>query len=231
MEGKADLDVLAGTELFRGLSRQGLEDIWALGFRKQLPNGAALFLQDDPVSALYVLIAGRLRVTQTTAEGAQVILRYLGPGELAGYVALSGADSYPGSVTAVEDSHLLGWSRKAIRDLMERHSQVALNSVSVLGRRYQETQLRLRELSTEKVERRIAHTLLRLAGQAGRHTPEGIEIAFPLSRQDLAEMAGTTLHTASRILSNWEKQGLVLSGRRRIMVRSLDTLSTIAESG
>ncbi|WP_022729090.1 Crp/Fnr family transcriptional regulator [Fodinicurvata sediminis] len=231
MEGKADLDVLAGTELFRGLSRQALEDIWTQGFRKQVPNGTALFLQDDPVTALYVLIVGRLRVTQTTVEGAQVILRYLGPGELAGYVALSGAGSYPGSVTAVEDSHLLGWSRQAIRDLMERHSQVALNSVSVLGRRYQETQLRLRELSTEKVERRIAHTLLRLAGQAGRRTPEGIEIAFPLSRQDLAEMAGTTLHTASRILSNWEKQGLVLSGRRRIMVRLLDTLSTIAESG
>ncbi|MGM0562146.1 MAG: Crp/Fnr family transcriptional regulator [Pseudomonadota bacterium] len=231
MEGKADLDVLAGTELFRGLSRQALEDIWTQGFRKQLPTGAALFLQDDSVTAIYVLIAGRLRVTQTTAEGAQVILRYLGPGELAGYTALSGGDSYPGSVTAVEDCHLLGWSRQGILDLMSRHAQVALNSVTVLGRRYQETQLRLRELSTEKVERRIAHTLLRLSVQAGRRTAEGIEIAFPLSRQDLAEMAGTTLHTASRILSTWEKQGLVLSGRRRIMVRQPDHLSTIAESG
>lgn len=231
MEGKADLDILAGTEIFRSLTRDALEEIWSRGFRKQLPKGTALFLQDDPVSAFYVVVVGRLRVTQTTAEGAQVILRYLGPGEIAGYTVLSGGESYPGTVSAVEDSYLLGWSADIIRDLMERHSQIALNSVSVLGRRYQETQVRLRQLSTEKVERRIAHTLLRLAEQAGRRTPAGIEIAFPLSRQDLAEMAGTTLHTVSRTLSTWEKLGVVMSGRRRIVVCQPEELGEIAESG
>lgn len=231
MEGKADLDILAGTEVFRSLPRDALEEIWSRGFRKQLPKGVSLFLQDDPVSAFYVVVVGRLRVTQTTSEGAQVILRYLGPGEIAGYTVLSGGESYPGTVSAVEDSYLLGWSADSIRDLMGRYSQIALNSVSVLGRRYQETQLRLRQLSTEKVERRIAHTLLRLVEQAGRRTPAGIEIAFPLSRQDLAEMAGTTLHTVSRTLSTWEKLGVVMSGRRRIMVCLPGELGEIAESG
>ncbi|MGK3946862.1 helix-turn-helix domain-containing protein, partial [Streptomyces caeruleatus] len=74
-----------------------------------------------------------------------------------------------------------------------------MNALAVLSARYHEIQLRLLELSTEKVERRIGHTVLRLANQAGRRTARGIEIAFPLSRQDLAEMAGTTLHTVSRI--------------------------------
>jgi CRP-like cAMP-binding protein len=92
-------------------------------------------------------------------------------------------------------------------------------------------QVRMRELSTERVERRIAHTILRLAQQAGRRTARGIEIAFPLSRQDLAEMAGTTLHTVSRTLSGWEEQGVVDSGRRRVIVRDLKALSMIAENG
>jgi CRP-like cAMP-binding protein len=89
-------------------------------------------------------------------------------------------------------------------------------------------QVRLREVATEKVEQRIAHTIMRLADQAGRRTARGVEIAFPISRQDLAEMAGTTLHTVSRTLSGWEDQGIVTSGRRRVVVSDPRALSRIA---
>src|SRR5690606_20959167 len=98
-----------------------------------------------------------------------------------------------------------------------------------LGARYRESQTRLRELSTEPVERRIAHTLQRLAAQAGRRTSQGIEIRIPLSRQDLAELAGTTLHTVSRILSSWERDGIVASAHRQVLIRSLDALSAVID--
>jgi CRP-like cAMP-binding protein len=101
---------------------------------------------------------------------------------------------------------------------MGRRPQIAMNAVAVLGTRYQETQIRLRELSTETVERRIAHALLRLARQAGRRTAQGTEICFPLSRQDIAELSGTTLHTVSRTLSAWEKDGIVSSAHRHVVV-------------
>jgi CRP-like cAMP-binding protein len=84
-------------------------------------------------------------------------------------------------------------------------------------------------MSTEQVERRVAHALLRLAKQAGRRVEEGVEIDFPISRQDVAEMTGTTLHTVSRILSAWEQQGFVASGRQRITLREPHKLLTIAE--
>ena len=112
---------------------------------------------------------------------------------------------------------------------MTRHSSIAMNAVRLLGARYLDMQVRLRELSTEKVERRLAHTILRLAQQAGRRTARGIEIAFPLSRQDLAEMSGTTLHTVSRTLSAWEERGIVDCGRRRIIVARSQLLESIAE--
>jgi CRP-like cAMP-binding protein len=89
-------------------------------------------------------------------------------------------------------------------------------------------QTRLREIATERVEQRIAHALLRLSKHAGRRTPNGIEIAIPLSRQDLAEMSGTTLHTVSRVLSAWESAKLVDTGRRRVMVRDDNALERIA---
>jgi CRP-like cAMP-binding protein len=148
---------------------------------------------------------------------------------LAGYAALAGIAAYPGTVSAIEDTHLFSWSTHTIRELLGKHAQIAINAVAVLGTRYQETQTRLRELSTETVERRIAHTLTRLAKQAGRRTAQGIEICFPLSRQDFAELSGTTLHTVSRTLSAWEKDGIVSSAHRYIVIHWPDLLEQIKE--
>lgn len=223
-----DLNILGRTELFRGVPDNVLWQVRAAATRRRLSEGSVLFQQGDPADTVCVVVVGRLRATQTTSDGQQIIIRYLGPGELAGYTALSGGQSHPGTVTAVEDTHILTWSATAIRDLMAQHPAIAMNALSVLGTRYHETQTRLRELSTEKVERRIAHAILRLARQAGRRTAQGIEIAIPLSRQDLAEMTGTTLHTVSRMLSAWESDGIVDSGRRRVMVRKPEALAVIA---
>jgi CRP-like cAMP-binding protein len=229
MDRQTDLDILAGTEVFRGLAPAALDEVRAAAFRKRVAKGAALFHQGDPVTTFYVVVVGRLKATQMGADTQQIITRYLGPGEMAGYAAVCGGDVYYGTVTALDDSHLLAWTREAIHLLMARHAQIAMNALSVVGGRYQETQVRLRELATEKVERRVAHTLLRLVRQAGRRTADGVEIAFPLSRQDLAEMSGTTLHTVSRTLSGWEAQGIVDSGRRRVVVRKPHDLVMIAE--
>jgi len=229
MVQQPDLGILERSELYHGASIAALTEAHASSFRKRLAVDEVLLRQGDAAGTIYIVVVGRLRVTQTTNEGQQVIMRYLGPGELAGYAVLSGADVHPGTATAVDDTHLLGWTAAAFREVMARHPVIAMNALNVLGVRYRDMQIRLRELSTEKVERRLAHTMLRLAAQAGRRTAHGIEIAFPLSRQDLAEMAGTTLHTVSRTLSGWEEQGIVDSGRRRVIVRNQQKLSEIAD--
>jgi CRP-like cAMP-binding protein len=230
-QAEFDLQVLSRADLFRGVGSDVLAEARATSFRKRLAAGEVLFRQGDPVGAFYVVVVGRLRATQTTPDGQQIIIRYVGPGEFVGYVALSGEARHPGSVNAVDDSHLMGWTVPAIRALMAKHSAIAMNALSVIGTRYHEMQVRLREIATEKVEQRIAHAILRLGKQAGRSTSRGIEIAIPLSRQDLAEMTGTTLHTVSRILSAWETAGLVDTGRRRVLIRNPDALETIAAAG
>jgi CRP-like cAMP-binding protein len=79
------------------------------------------------------------------------------------------------------------------------------------------------------VEQRLARALIRLAGQAGQQTPTGVLIDLPLSRVDLAEMTGTTIYTASRVLSRWEHQGLVETGREWVLVRQPSALAAVAE--
>lgn len=228
-DGRTDLNILGNTEIFRSLPSEALDDVRGSVSRKRLAKREVLYHQGDAALYFYVVVVGRLRATQTTADGNQIALRYLGPGEMAGYAALAGIPSYPGTVVAVEDTHLFAWPASAMQQQMGKHPQIAINAVSVLGSRYQEAQIRLREISSETVERRIAHTLRRLAHQAGRRTGQGTEISFPLSRQDIAELAGTTLHTVSRILSGWEKEGIVLSVHRHIIVCMPEALAAISE--
>ncbi len=112
---------------------------------------------------------------------------------------------------------------------MERFPHLAINALRFMSRHVQEFQDRYRELATERVERRVARALLRLAGQAGRKVDEGILIELALTRQDLAEMTGTTRYIISRMLSEWEQQGVIKAGRERVLIKQPHSLVVIAE--
>lgn len=218
-----------GVPLFQGLTEEALDRAVELARRDKRAKGETLFGQGDAADAFYLILAGRLKVSQMTPEGQQVIIRYLGPLDIAGCVAVCGGVPYPATATTVEDSWFLTWSRPRIAELAERHPEIALNAMRIMGGRLIEMQERIKEAQTERVERRIAHALGRLVVQAGRRTPEGIEVDFPISRQDLAEMTGTTLHTVSRTLSDWEASGIVQSRRQKVIILRPHALVSIAE--
>jgi CRP-like cAMP-binding protein len=112
---------------------------------------------------------------------------------------------------------------------VEKFPALAVNTLQTVGSRLQESHTRVVEMSTQQVEQRIAHALLRLAKQSGRKVERGVEIDFPISRQDIAQMTGTTLHTVSRTLSGWEQRGLIESGRQRIVLREPHRLMVLAD--
>ena len=218
----------SGVPVFQGLPDEALEHAVALARRSKVAKGVRVFEQGGPAEALHLILGGRLKVSQTTPEGQNVIIRYLGPREIAGCVAVCGGIPYPATAEAVEDTWLLSWTRPRIADLAERYPAVGMAAMRIMGGRMTELQARLREMQTEQVERRIAHALGRLAVQAGRRTANGIEIDFPITRQDLAEMTGTTLHTVSRTLSKWEADGIVSGGRQKVVIAAPHALVSIA---
>jgi CRP-like cAMP-binding protein len=146
-----------------------------------------------------------------------------------GIVAALGTMVYPASAEALDECRALTWEGATIAALMERYPRLALNGMRLLAQRVREFQDRLRELATERVERRVARMLLRLARQSGHKVAGGILIDLPLSRQNLAEMTGTTLYTVSRILSQWEARGLVETGRERVVIHDPHGLVVIAD--
>jgi CRP-like cAMP-binding protein len=220
---------LAATDLFAGLPAPVLEIVAGIARQRKVASGARIFNQGDENVRAHVVVEGGVRISQTGSDGAQMVVRFIGPGEMFGTVALFTDGRYPADAIALQETLEASWSEAELLDLMARYPQIAMNVVRIVGKRLQEVQNRMRELATQRAEQRIAHALLRLARQSGDPGAADRPIAFPLRRKDIADIAGTTLHTASRVLTGWEKAGLLVSKRRRLTVRNFPELQRIAE--
>ena len=224
-----DSSLVAHVPLFAGLSSDDLADILREARSTRYPKNSAIFAQGEDTNCFFLLLHGHVRASKTTPGGEQIVVRYVTPGEIFGVAPAIGLSSYPATATAVDDSVVLAWPSAAWPRLVARFPRLAANTLQAVGSRLQESHTRVIEMSTQQVEQRIAHALLRLAQQSGRKLDHGIEIDFPISRQDIAQMTGTTLHTVSRILSGWEQLGLVESSRQRIVLREPHRIFVLAE--
>ena len=224
-----DRSLIETLPLFAGLAASELDAILSEARSARYAKNTAVFEQGAEAHSFFLLLHGHVRATKMTPAGQQIVVRYVAPGEIFGVAPAIGLKAYPATATAVDESVVLAWPSAAWPRLVAQHPALATNTLQTVGSRLQETHTRVMEMSTQQVERRIAHALLRLAKQAGRKVEQGIEIDFPISRQDIAEMTGTTLHTVSRTLSAWEQEGLVESGRQRVILRDPHRLFGIAE--
>ncbi len=224
-----DHSLVAHLPLFAGLAAEDLTDVLREARSIRVPRNGSVFEQGAEATSFFLLLHGHVRASKTTPTGDQIVVRYVVPGDTFGVAPAIGLQHYPATATAVDDSIVLVWPSAAWPRLVARFPSLAANTLQTVGQRLQETHARVIEMSTQQVEQRIAHALLRLASQAGRKLDHGVQIDFPISRQDIAQMTGTTLHTVSRILSGWEQLGLVESGRQRIVLREPHKIVLLAE--
>jgi CRP-like cAMP-binding protein len=225
---KIDPLKLRQVNVFQNATDEDLNLIARHGIERSIEEGEFFFFQGDPAAYLYVLISGRAKLMQTNPAGQQVNLRTINEWQMFGALgAVREGATYPASAQALEHSTALAVKAETMHEIMETRPYLSFDLMKLMTGYIQEMQERYRELATEKVERRIARALLRLAAQMGDKQDGGIELSF--TRQDLAEMSGTTLYTVSRILSEWERQGLVEAGRERVLIRNPHGMVSIAE--
>ncbi len=225
---KIDSLKLRQVSVFQNATDEDLKLIAAQGIERSIEEGEFFFFQGDPAAYLYVLVSGRAKLMQANPAGQQVNLRTITEWQMFGALgAVREAATYPASAQALENSTALALKSEYLQDLMKTRPYLSFDLMRLMTGYIQEMQERYRELATEKVERRIARALLRLAAQMGTKNETGIELSF--TRQDLAEMSGTTLYTVSRTLSDWERQGLVEAGRERVLIRNPHGVVSIAE--
>lgn len=224
-----DRSLIRSMALFERMSDEALDEILGRASVRRVKQGDIVFEQGKPATEFFVLLHGRLRVHRVTPNGQQVMVRVVNPGDLFGIARALQREDYPGTASAAAESLVLAWPMGSWDVLVEHHPSLAVNAMQTVGQRLQEAQTRILEMSTEDVERRVAHAILRLVQQSGRKEADGIRIDFPVTKQDIAEMTGTTLHTVSRILTAWESEGLVKGGRQKLLVRDPHRLMLKAE--
>lgn len=212
---------LAQSEMFAGVCATGLVESFQTARIRGVARNTTIFCQGDRADRAHILLRGRIRIAQGDPEGGQLIVRFIGPGEIFGTMGLFTNHSYPANAVTVTDSIEISWSEADLHALIAIHPQIAINLIKIIAQRLCEAQERLREVATQRVERRIAHVLLRLAEQAGQQTDAGTAIAFPLGRKDVAEMCGATLHTVSRTLTGWEKAGLLSTSHQLVTIHDI----------
>lgn len=224
-----DRSVIRNFDLFRTMSETTLDAVLATVQVRRLSVGDTVFEQGEPAREFFMLLSGHLKVVQITPDGQQVVVRHVQPGDVFGIAKVLRRKDYPATAEAVTESIVLSWMASQWDDFVALNPTLAVNALAAVGERLQEAHTRIRELSTQEVERRVAHCLLRLIRKSGRPTEDGILIDFPVTRQDIAEMTGTTLHTVSRLMSGWEALGLVRSARRKVIVADRTALEAIAD--
>ena len=215
---RLDPSLISTLPPFSQLDRRQIRAILDAASVRRMEEGTTVFAEGAPAERFFLLLDGYIRVVRITAEGEQVIALYIPSGQLFGIAKALGRDTYPATAVMASEGIALSWPTSLWDSFIADYPGFATASGRTVGTRVGEMNNRIVELATQQVEQRIANAILRLTNQTGKRVGDAIEIGFAITRQDLSEMTATTLHTVSRVLSAWQKAGIVESRRKRIAV-------------
>ncbi len=213
--------VLKQSSIFSKLNEDELTELAGLAIERNLVPGEFVFWDGDAPEWFYIVAEGRVKVSKHSSLGKEFIIAFFGPGEMFGEVAVFEDKPYPASAQAVAETKVLGFKKADLLSFLAQRPQVALRIISVLGGRLREAQNRLKDIAGERVEQRLAGTLLRLSAKHGS--------TLHFTRQEIADMAGTTTETAIRFMSRLKDGGIIRSARGKIIILNETRLRLLSE--
>jgi len=221
--------LLAASPYFHSLDAREIEDVQRRFTQRHYAEGSTIHLMGAPAKLLSIVAVGTVRLVRSTLDGKDVVLGLLGPGDHFGSLAELGDASYRETAIAHTECCILSTTSGDFSRMLETYPGVALDSLHMVADRLRTAHGTIEQLSAYPVEQRIASTLLHLADRIGVQQETTILIDVPLSRQDLADMTGTTVETASRVMSDFKRAGLIESGRRWTVILDEDGLRDRAD--
>ena len=213
--------------LFSGILPQDYSRVAAAARVKEFARGDMLFVGGDTVQQVLLLTSGFAKISQFGLNGTEVILRLSSPGDVLGATGLFTTGHHYTTCEAFRACRALVWDALTFKTLISRYPLLHQNMVRILSEDLLELQERFREVATERVAPRVARQLVRLLKRIGRSVNGAVEVS--LTREELAQMTGTTLFTVSRLLSSWEARGVVLPRREGVTICNVQALRAIAE--
>lgn len=214
-------EVLQRTSIFSGLDDDELSGLSALAIERSFARGEAIFWEGDAPDWFYIITEGKVKVIKHSSLGKEFIVAFFGPGEMFGEVAVFENKPYPASAQASVVTTVLGIKRESFLAFLSGHPRVALRIISILGGRLRDAQSRLRDIAGERVEQRLASILLMLYSKLGS--------SLPFTRQEIADMAGTTIETTIRVMSRLKDGGVIRSTRGKVIILNETKLRLLSE--
>jgi CRP-like cAMP-binding protein len=215
--------------LFANIPPTDCREIVAAARESEFSRHDTIFLEGDPIRHVTLLTSGSAKVIKLDQTGAEVILRLAGPGDVVEVTGLPAECRHGSMAQALSASTALIWEASRFQALADRFPALSRNITKVAAERLQELEERYREISTEPVPTRLSHQLVRLFNQVGRRVNGNGTLEINLSREELAQMTGTTLFTVSRLLSEWKERGVLTAGRESVSVHNIQALRALAE--
>jgi CRP/FNR family transcriptional regulator len=226
-----EADALRTTPPFSALPAEELKKLAPYVRVRRYERGDVIFREGDPSERFHTVVSGRVKIVKFAPHAKELILEIFGPGDPFGAVAAYEGRPFPASAVAIEPTEILSIQRRDFFALIARHPEIARGLLLGLTRRLVELTQKLAQMTSGGVEYRIANLFLKLADRMGVKEGEGTVIPLALSRQDIADMVGTTIETAIRIMSRWGKEGIVRTERTSFVIENRSALEKMAEEG
>jgi CRP/FNR family transcriptional regulator len=221
-------DAIRRTTMYKRLSENDRRHLAQVSRLKSYEKGDRIFAEGDPSEFFSVVVSGRVKIVKMTPAGKDVILEIFATGDPFGAVAAYEGRPFPASAFALEDTVCLLTPRVEFFALLEQHPSLVRGLLLGLTQRLVELTNRLTEMTGSRVEARFARLFLKLADSVGRASPDGVVIPLPLSRQELADLTGTTIETCIRIMSRWGKDDIVRTEKSSFVLVDKTTLEELA---
>ena len=222
-------EFLQGTPVFAALPSREVQALASVAREEPYRARDYVFMEGDPARWFCLVKSGHVKIVRHARSGRDVVLELLGPGEMFGGVAVIERRPYPASAQATEPSVVVKLPQDTIVALSEREPSIIREIALMIGRRLRGAHDSVKALASDPVEARLAGALVRLADREGSRSAAGITLPFPLTRQSLADMTGTTVETTIRIVSRWLKERVVVEESGRLVLRDVDALRSLAE--
>ncbi|MFC1939232.1 Crp/Fnr family transcriptional regulator [Chloroflexota bacterium] len=221
MQDASKAQVLKGSTIFSSLDDDELDELAKLTIERNFMSTEFIFWDGDAPDRFYIVADGKVKVVKHSSQGREFIIAFFGPGEMFGEVAVFENKPYPASAQAVAKTKVMGIKKEDFLSFLASRPQVALKIINVLGGRLRDAQSRLRDIAGERVEQRLASVLLMLSSRLGS--------TLPFTRQELADMAGTTTETAIRVTSQLKDRGIIRSLRGKVIILDKEKLRLLSE--
>lgn len=213
-----NLDILKQINLFSEMSDRDLEKVFHLASRQKYRKDNMILIEEEVGSTMFIILSGRVKISRISDDGREVILSMLSDGDFFGEMSLLDGHTRSANVTASEESELLVIRREEFLQMLKDYPQIAINLLKELAQRIRKSDEHIKSLSLQDATGRVATTLLRIAEDSGMFRKGQVEISELPLQQDLANMAGTSRETISRVIKSLTEDGFLKKQGGKIII-------------